>query len=45
MAQRPPLFFTSTIRLKLTDFLERFLPAVDHTPTVVDLPWPEAENL
>ena len=40
-----PCFSTSTIRLKLTDFLERFLPAVDHTPTVVDLPWPEAENL
>ena len=40
-----PCFSTSTIRLKLTDFLERFLPAVDHTPTVVDPPWPEAENL
>lgn len=38
-----PCFSTSTIRLKRTDFLERFLPAVGHTPTVVDLPWPEAE--
>lgn len=38
-----PCFSTSTIRLKLTDFLERFLPAVDHTPTVVDLPWPGPE--
>ena len=40
-----PCFSTSTIRLKLTDFLERFLPAVDHTPTMVDLPWPETEAL
>lgn len=35
-----PCFSTSTIRLKLTDFLERFLPAVGHTPVMVDLPWP-----
>ena len=35
-----PCFSTSTIRLKRTDFLERFLPAVNHSPTLVDLPWP-----
>ena len=38
-----PCFSTSTIRLKRTDFLEKFLPAVGHTPTVVDLPWPETQ--
>lgn len=36
-----PCFSTSTIRLKKTDFLDCFLPAVKHTPTLVELPWPE----
>ncbi|WP_297214559.1 prolyl-tRNA synthetase associated domain-containing protein [uncultured Flavonifractor sp.] len=36
-----PCFSTSTLRVGLRDFLERFLPAVGHVPTVVDLPWPD----
>ena len=36
-----PCFSTSTLRIRLSDFLERFLPAVGHAPTLVDLPWPE----
>ena len=38
-----PCFSTSTLRLKRTDFLDRFLPAVGHQPVFVDLPWPEQE--
>ena len=38
-----PCYSTSTIRVKLADFLEKFLPAVHHQPVVVELPWPETE--
>ena len=30
---------TSSLRLKTADLLERLLPALDHAPTFVDLPW------
>ncbi len=33
-----PCYSTSTLRVKLTDFLEKFLPAVGHQPVVVELP-------
>ena len=33
-----PCFSTSTLKIRLGDFLERFLPAVGHRPTSVDLP-------
>ena len=35
-----PCMNTSSIKLKTKDVLEKFLPAVRHTATVVDLPWP-----
>lgn len=39
-----PCMNTSSIKLKTRDVLEKFLPAVGHTPTVVDLPWPAPEE-
>ena len=38
-----PCFSTTTLKLTRSDFLDRFLPAVDHQPILVDLPWPETE--
>ena len=37
-----PCFSTSTIKVALADFREKFLPAVGHEATIVDLPRPEA---
>lgn len=39
-----PCMNTSSIKLKTRDVLEKFLPAVRHTATVVDLPWPVPEE-
>lgn len=39
-----PCMNTSSIKLKTKDVLEKFLPAVRHTATVVDLPWPVPEE-
>ena len=39
-----PCFSTSTLKVRRADLLERFLPAVDHSPTLVDLPWPGEEQ-
>ena len=39
-----PCMNTSSIKLKTKDVLEKFLPAVRHTATVVDLPWPVSEE-
>lgn len=39
-----PCFSTSTIKVRLADFREKFLPAVHHTPTIVDLPRPRPEE-
>lgn len=36
-----PCFSTSTLKVRRQDLLDRFLPAVGHAPTFVDLPWPE----
>lgn len=33
-----PCINTSTLKIKTADILERFLPAVNHTPVFVDLP-------
>jgi len=33
-----PCINTSTLRIKTKDILEKFLPAVDHEPMIVDLP-------
>ena len=38
-----PCISTSTLTIKKSDLLEKFLPAVGHTPIVVDLPIPEDE--
>lgn len=39
-----PLVNTSSLRLKTVDVIEKILPAVAHTPTVVDLPRYEETN-
>lgn len=36
-----PCVNTATLKLRVADLLEKFLPAVGHEPTLVDLPWPE----
>ena len=33
-----PCINTSSLKLKTSDILEKFLPAVEHTPLFVDLP-------
>lgn len=38
-----PCINTSTLKFKTADVTERFLPAVHHTPVIVDLPLPEVE--
>ncbi len=39
-----PCVNTSSLRLKTSDILEHFLPAVNHEAIIVDLPWPEPEE-
>jgi len=34
-----PCVNTSSIRLSNTDLMDVFLPAVDHSPRLVELPW------
>ena len=34
-----PCINTSTLRLKVSDMIEKLLPAVEHEMTVVELPW------
>lgn len=34
-----PCINTSSLKLRTEDVLERFLPAVEHDYTIVDLPW------
>ena len=36
-----PCINTSSLKLKTSDIIEKFLPAVYHEPTIVDLPWEE----
>lgn len=36
-----PCINTSSLRIKTSDVMEKFLPAVHHEPTIVDLPWEE----
>ena len=36
-----PCINTSTLAMPMRDVLEKFLPNVEHTPIVVDLPIPE----
>lgn len=36
-----PCVNTSSVKLKIKDLLEVFLPNVNHEPIVVELPWPE----
>lgn len=36
-----PCINTSSLRLKMTDVTEKLIPALRHTPTVVELPWEE----
>lgn len=36
-----PCINTSSLKIKTSDILEKFLPAVHHEPTIVDLPWEE----
>ena len=36
-----PCINTSSMKLKTSDIIERFLPAVHHEPTIVELPWEE----
>ena len=38
-----PCFSTSTLKVRRADFLGKFLPAVHHEPTIVDLPRPAPE--
>ena len=37
-----PCINTSSLRLKVTDVMERILPALHHEPSLVELPWEEA---
>lgn len=41
-----PCINTSSLKIRTKDLLEKFLPAVNHTMTVVELPWeiPEEEQ-
>ena len=39
-----PCINTSSLRIKTADLMEKLLPAMDHEPTIVDLPW-EPEKL
>ena len=34
-----PCINTSSLRIKTADVMEKLLPAMEHEPTVVDLPW------
>lgn len=34
-----PCINTSSLRIRISDMLEKILPAVHHTPITVDLPW------
>lgn len=34
-----PCINTSSLRLKMTDVKEKLIPALHHTPVVVELPW------
>ena len=36
-----PCINTTSMKLKTSDIMEKFLPAVHHEPTIVDLPWEE----
>ena len=36
-----PCINTSSLRLRLTDVTEKLLPAIHHTPILVELPWEE----
>ena len=36
-----PCINTSSLRLKMTDVTEKLIPALHHTPIVVELPWEE----
>lgn len=36
-----PCINTSSLRLKMTDVTEKLIPALRHTPIVVELPWEE----
>ena len=36
-----PCFSTSTLKVRMVDFRNKFLPAVRHEPTIVDLPRPD----
>ena len=36
-----PCINTSSLKIKTSDIIEKFLPAVHHEPTIVDLPWEE----
>ena len=36
-----PCINTTSMKLKTSDIIEKFLPAVHHEPTIVDLPWEE----
>ena len=39
----PPCDSSATLRLSTRDVMETLLPALGYVPTLVDLPWPEAE--
>ena len=34
-----PCINTSSLRIKTADLIEKLLPAMEHEPTIVDLPW------
>lgn len=36
-----PCVNTSSLKLKTKDIIEKYLPAVNHEPTVIELPWHE----
>ena len=36
-----PCINTTSMKFKTSDIMEKFLPAVHHEPTIVDLPWEE----
>lgn len=39
-----PCINTSSLKIAVQDLVEKILPAVQHTPVLVDLPWVEAEG-
>ncbi len=39
-----PCINTTSMKLKTSDIMEKFLPAVHHEPTIVDLPWEELKT-